>query len=109
MSFEVIVLPRARRDVQQIYDWLSERSPDGAARWFNAFGKAIEALESAPESCGLAPENDFVELEIRERIFKTRRGRPYRALFAIVGQEVRVLHVRAPGQDFVDPDDLDLS
>lgn len=34
MSFKVVLLARARQDVQQIYEWLAEQSPEGAARWF---------------------------------------------------------------------------
>ena len=67
MSFKVVLLARARQDVQQIYEWLAEQSPDGAARWFNAFTSALESLEQDPASCSLAPEDEFVDRTIRER------------------------------------------
>jgi hypothetical protein len=51
-----------------------------------------------PYVAALAPENEFVAREIRHIVFRTRHGRPYRALFTIVGNEVRILRVRGPGQ-----------
>jgi hypothetical protein len=39
-------------------------------------------------------------------IFKTRRGRAYRALFLIRGDVVFVLHVRGPGQRPLEPGEL---
>jgi len=43
---------------------------------------------------------------IRHVFFRTRAGRTYRALFLLVGDEVRVLRVRGPGQPPVGPDEL---
>lgn len=39
-------------------------------------------------------------------MFKTRKGRKYRVLFTIQDQTAIILHVRGPGQDLLDPDDL---
>lgn len=36
--------------------------------------------------------------DLRETYFKTRHGRRYRIVFTIIGTEVRVLRIRAPGQ-----------
>jgi plasmid stabilization system protein ParE len=33
MSYRVVVLARARLDVDVIYDWIADRSPEGAQRW----------------------------------------------------------------------------
>ena len=53
----------------------------------------------------LAPENAFVEPEIRQLIFG-RRQAAYRALFTIAGNEIRVLHIRRATRDWATPDDL---
>lgn len=37
----------------------------------------------------------MVEDEIREFLFKTRRGRVFRGVFVILDDEVHVLHVRS--------------
>lgn len=109
MSFRVHVLARAERELDAILVWLVRRSPQGAARWLAAFEDAKDRLASNPLLCGLAPENDFVDAEIRQAIFKTRRGRRYRALFTIIGEEVRILHIRGPGQRLLTRRELGLN
>jgi hypothetical protein len=42
---------------------------------------------------------DYVDYEVRHILFGTRKGRTYRGLFTVVGAEIRLLHVRGPGQD----------
>jgi hypothetical protein len=46
----------------------------------------------------LAPESQDVEFEVRQALFKTRRGCVYRALFFIERSTVYILRVRGPGQ-----------
>jgi hypothetical protein len=47
--------------------------------------------------------------EIRQFIYRTKSGRANRALFTILGDEVRVLHIRRPGQPLMSPEDLERS
>ena len=47
--------------------------------------------------------------EVRQVLFQTRHGRPYRILYAISGDEVRVLRVRGPGQPEQEDDELNIS
>lgn len=98
MMYSVEVSARAESDLQQIADWLAERSPDGALRWIAAARKTIEGLSSDPEQHSLAPENDYLEVEVRNAFFKTRRGRTYRAVFVIKNKTVFVTHIRGPRQ-----------
>jgi plasmid stabilization system protein ParE len=106
MKRTVLVLPRAQRQVREIAQWLAERSAQGAARWLDAYDRTIERLEEQADSCGLAPENEFVAPEIRQMLFKTPKGRTYRTLFTIAGADVRILAIRGPGQQLVSPQDL---
>ena len=98
MTYQVVLLSRAETELADIAVWLSERSPDGAIRWLDAFEAARQSLSVNPQGCGLAPENDVVDEEIRQIFFQTRRGQPYRAVFTIIDKEVRVLHIRGPHQ-----------
>jgi hypothetical protein len=100
-EFQVIVFRQAKLDGQCIYDWLSERSPQGAEAWARAYIEALESLTKYLLRCGLAPENEDHDVEIRQRVFRTSHGNPYRLLFTVAGNQVRVLHVRGPGQLFV--------
>jgi plasmid stabilization system protein ParE len=100
--------PSAEANVDQIIAYLSQRSPQGAAAWWKAWQNLLATLRQRPESMGLAPESSYYDDEIRQALFKTRRGRTYRALFVVVVDTVHVIHVRGPGQDLVSPDDLRL-
>jgi plasmid stabilization system protein ParE len=104
MKYQVVVLRQAEEDVQTIFDWLAKRSPAGARSWYEAYEKALDRLESQAERFSLAPERQFFVEAIRECLFKTRAGRRYRILFVIANLQVRILHVRGPGQQFVTPE-----
>jgi plasmid stabilization system protein ParE len=98
MSLKLRILPRAERDAQQIFDYIAERSFAGALRWWSAFQYAASKSVDSPERYGIAPENGLTPHMLRHFLFKTRRGRAYRGVFVVVGDELRVLRVRGPGQ-----------
>jgi len=108
MKFNAELLWRAERDVDHILTWLTERSPKGAASWLRRWDQTFAILESSADEYGLAPENEGHPLEIRQIMFRTRKGRDYRALYTIRGNDVYVMHIRAPGQDLVPPEELQL-
>src|SRR5688572_22567643 len=103
MTFTVRILARAQQDVAVCYSYLADRSPQGAANWFNRFSEARTQLAQNPEKRPLAPESAHLMYEVREALFRTRKGRHYRILFTIRGSEVLVLRVRGPGQDYLGP------
>ncbi len=109
MSFRVTAHRRAEEDVAQVATWLASQSLEGAARWLDAYDNMIDQLRDSPLSFGLAPENEMVDSEIRQALFKTRRGRVYRAVFSIEGDEVRVLRIRSPGQGLIASDELGIA
>jgi plasmid stabilization system protein ParE len=106
MTFRVVLLNSARRDVEHIYDWIAGRSQVGAGRWYAAFLDAANGLIESHQSCSVAAEGEVIGREIRQRFFRTRRGRVYRILFLVVEDEVRILRVRGPGQQPVGRDDI---
>ena len=106
MRYNVELLWRAERDLDHIVTWLFARSPDGAARWLRSWDEVLERLYDHANTCGLAPEDEFHDLEIRHALFKTRRGRWYRVLFTIIESTVYIMSIRGPGQDLVPPDEL---
>ena len=103
MKFSLSITQQAKQDAQVIYDWIAERARGGADRWYEAFHNALDRLESDAHRHALAPESKFFTNEIRQLLFKTRKGLPYRILYSIADQMVVVLHVRGPGQEFVRP------
>jgi plasmid stabilization system protein ParE len=106
MKFTVSVLQRAQADAEWIFGWIANRSPQGAAQWGRAYDATVQELSRDAAQWGLAPENEEVGIELRQKLFKTRRGRPYRLLYTIVGKEVRLLRVRGPGQAPVTGEDI---
>jgi hypothetical protein len=83
-------------------------SPSGAETWLRRWQQVLSSLESGADGCGIAPEDEDHDIDIRQVIFKTRRGSTYRALFTIDDDCVFVMHIRGPGQDLVSPADIAL-
>jgi plasmid stabilization system protein ParE len=103
VTFRVIVQPRAAEDLKAAAIWIARDSQERAQVWLEGIAKAILALQSFPNRCALAPENDAFEFEIRQLI----HGQ-YRVLFTVSAQteEVLVLHIRHTARRPVSSDDL---
>ncbi len=107
MSFHVHLTDSASADLRAILGWIAERSPAGSEAWYRRWLEVLDSLKERTDSYGLAPESEDHTEQIRQVIFRTKRGRPYRALFVLRDKEVFVLHVRGPGQRLLRPDELE--
>jgi len=58
-----------------IYTWIADRSEAGANRWYEVARQAIKSLEHDANQQEIAPEAHELGLELRQKLFKTRRGR----------------------------------
>lgn len=106
MSYDVLLLQRAEADVRHIAQWIFQRSPQGARAWLDAVDQLIDQLAERAGSCPVAVEETDCHIPLRQALFRTRHGRTYRAIFTIVGQEVRILRIRGPGQPPLANDEL---
>jgi plasmid stabilization system protein ParE len=106
MTFTVRELRSARADKRAIVEWLKERSPRGANSWLRSYDQMIARLAETAENLPEAQENADLDMDVRQSLFKSRRGRIYRALFIIEGNEAFILRVRGPGQSPVDASQL---
>jgi plasmid stabilization system protein ParE len=106
MKFAVSFSDQAQSDSDRIFEWLAARSLQGAVVWHHALEQAIEQLQLDAVSYGRAPESAEFSRDIRQKLFKTRRGRTYRLVFDLDGYKVRILRVRGPGQSSLASDDL---
>jgi len=106
MILKLRVLPSADRDLQSIFDFISQQSPEGAERWWNAFLDAAARATSHPAQYAFAPENSLVDRELRQFFFNTRLGKKYRAILTIAGDELLILRVRSPAQGKLADDEL---
>src|SRR5579864_9221564 len=104
MKFHVVVQPSAQAEMEAAYEWIAERAPLTAVRWYNRLLKAVESLAEYPERCSLAPENEFFPEEIRNLPFGKRRY-AYRVIFTIRNDTVHVLHFRRGARRVLKPED----
>jgi hypothetical protein len=56
MSYNVRKLPKAKQDKNNIFRWLNERSPVGAAAWLEACDAVLDRLKQGAASFGAAAE-----------------------------------------------------
>jgi plasmid stabilization system protein ParE len=95
----------AAAEADAAYLWLSQRSPELAYRWYGGLLREVQRLETLPNRCALAPENDlFPDTEVRQYLYRLGRL-VYRVVFFLVDADgggmkdnVRILHVRHAGQ-----------
>lgn len=93
MAFRVKLMPRAQRDLANIYSSINARSSDGAHLWYLGLRDAIRSLRSSPNRCPPTPEDK----DLRHLLYG---GKPYvyRVIFRVVQnqneKEVEILHVR---------------
>ncbi len=106
MRCTVKTLRRANADIREITDYIFQRSPSGAVAWLDALERAKNRLADYADGCSEAEENHRLDIDVKQSLFKTRRGLVYRLVFTIVDQEVRILRVRGPGQAPIEPEDL---
>lgn len=72
MTFTLSMTSSAKRDVQRILRHIEKRSRRGAEAWYRRFAETTAKVASAPESFGLAAEDERHDETIRQAIFKTR-------------------------------------
>ncbi|MEP7355330.1 MAG: type II toxin-antitoxin system RelE/ParE family toxin [Acidobacteriota bacterium] len=90
-KFEVIVTPQAQSDILSAFGYIHERSPLNATRWIQQLYREIDSLESLPERCGHAREQEYLDAPLRQLLFKS-----HRIIFSVERTiaAVYVLHVR---------------
>lgn len=73
MTFRVIILPQAHRDIDRNADWWADHhSVEQAVRWSDKVYDQISTLASFPESNGLSSENDEFPYENPRQSCRTR-------------------------------------
>ena len=102
MTYEIEIQDSALEDLDLARRWISRRSPSRAESWLNGARAAIETLGTFPRRCPLAPEDEELDLEIRQLLYGE-----HRILFTVADDVVRVLHVRHGAQRSLTPDELE--
>lgn len=101
-KFKVELTLQAETEAEAAYLWIQQDSPSDAARWWNGLVNAILSLETFPNRCPLAPESEWFDQEIRQRLYGKRAG-CFRILFTVRKEKVLVLHIRRSTMQFLEP------
>jgi plasmid stabilization system protein ParE len=109
MDYVIRLTSRAEGESDKIFTYIHKRSPSGAIRWHAAMIDSLALLRGNPAGRPRAPEGMQFDVEVRQLLFKTRKGLTYRALF-IVNEEDRIVHVlsiRGPSQDLLSAEEIE--
>jgi plasmid stabilization system protein ParE len=104
MRHRVVITDPADRNFRDHFQWIKERSSQGADAWRSRIIEAVKSLENSPERHALARESAAFPVEIRCLLSGKNRS-AFRILYQIKDNEVRVLAIRRPSQDLMDPED----
>jgi toxin ParE1/3/4 len=78
--------PRARGDLEAIFSYLDQRSPQGALSVKQTIERRIRQLGDLPLIAPVTEEPEVRELTVLRY--------PYQVYYCIEGDEVRILHIR---------------
>jgi plasmid stabilization system protein ParE len=105
MTYRVIIMPRAERDLRTIYQYIRRNAPRAANDWLKRARQAANSLAHYPERCAPAPESASSNELIRQLLFGSGSRGTYRFLFTVVEETVYVLHVRHGSMLPLSPDE----
>jgi hypothetical protein len=57
MAYLVKIMPRAERDLADVYAAIDAERSDASVRWFNGLERAVFTLEESPARCSLTLES----------------------------------------------------
>ena len=95
---EVIILPLAEADLEDVWTSIAFDSPKAADRMVERILKSISALEQFPEMCQLRPELGTGIRLLVEKPYIV----PYRITTKSVVEIIRVLHGARDSQEAID-------
>ncbi len=101
MDYQVRVSERAKRDIEDDFQYVQAHAPESAVRWRYGIEQKVLSLRAFPSGFGLAPENDHEEAELRQTLF----GR-WRILFIVEAEIVYVLTIRHSARDLMSASEI---
>jgi toxin ParE1/3/4 len=87
-KYSVQITPAAERDVEEIWTYVADDSPENATSFILRLEEQIESLEQFPERCPLIPENELLGTGYRHLIYGA-----YRTIFRITGETVFIVRI----------------
>jgi plasmid stabilization system protein ParE len=93
IRYKINIAPEAAKEIEDIYLYIADDSPNNAAKWYFAIHDKIHALKDFPDSCPIAYEDRFYDFQIRNLIFGN-----YRVIYRIQEDIIQILHVKHTAQ-----------
>jgi plasmid stabilization system protein ParE len=99
MAYRVKIVPRAQRDLENIYRYIQARTSEAARAWYVGLRESIRSLRNSPGRCAVTPEND----QLRHLLYG-HKSHIYRVIYRILERpkHVEVLHIRHGAMDEMD-------
>jgi plasmid stabilization system protein ParE len=96
MSYRVKIVPRAQRDLADLYRWTGARQSDAARNWYRGLRDAIRSLRTSPQRYPSTPENKSLR-----HLLYGHKPHVYRVIYRVVEgrKEVGALHIRHGARD----------
>ena len=104
MTYQIEISPRAVADIEGIFLWIREDSPEKAYRWVRGCYEIMLTLENFPKRCSLAFESKDLGIEVRQLLYQKQ----FRILFTAdcandnLDGMVRIHRVRHGSQNSLD-------
>ncbi|GJM01450.1 MAG: hypothetical protein DHS20C07_31290 [Methyloligella sp.] len=92
-QYKIDIAPEVAKEIENIYLYIAEDSPQNAIQWYFAIYDKIQTLKNFPFRCPIAFESRYYNFEIRNLIYKK-----YRVLYRVQNKTVQILHVRHGAQ-----------
>lgn len=97
MVYRIEILASALEDAKNCYEFLAMSSPEKARKWIDPLMDAFTSLEVMPRRCPIAPETEFIGLEIRRLLYRKN----YWILYTIDDSIVLIYHIRHTSQELM--------
>lgn len=88
VKYNVEITPAAERDVEEIWTYIANDSPENATAFIMRLEDQIDTLEQLPERCSLIPENEQLGTSYRHLLYGA-----YRTIFRVAGKTVYILRI----------------
>jgi plasmid stabilization system protein ParE len=100
MAYQIEISPTAVADIESIFLWLKENSPERAYRWVRGCYEIMLTLENFPRRCPLALESEYMGIEVRQLLYKKQFSILFTVSEAVDQQDgiVRIHRVRRGSQ-----------
>jgi len=88
VTYNVEITPAAESDVEEIWTYIADDSPENATAFILRLEEQLNTLEKLPERCPLIPENEQLGTSYRHLLHGA-----YRTIFRITGKTVYILRI----------------